>query len=160
MNDDGLVAEFPRKIPSKAIAPGFALVGIGLLVGGGVTFDTAEMARTGLLLAFGALFVITGVAMWFDTAKKTRLNERIRLFGDRLDVASSEGTKSYPFSELTSLEGKVTTYQQTGARVYGYKLAFASGVVELIGGGEFVGVGEATGPLLVEKTGRRIEPWL
>jgi hypothetical protein len=130
------------------------------LIGGGVTFDSAEMARTGLLLAFGALGLVTAAAVWFDTAGKTKKNERIRLFGDRIEVASSAATVRYPFSELKSLEGKVTTYQQTGERVHGYKLAFASGVVELIGGGEFVGVGEATGPLLVEKTGRRIEPWL
>jgi hypothetical protein len=130
------------------------------LIGGGVTFDSAEMARTGLLLAFGALGLVTAAAVWFDTASKTKKNERIRLFADRIEVASSAGSVRYPFSELKSLEGKVTTYQQTGERVHGYKLSFASGVVELIGGGEFVGVGEATGPLLVEKTGRRIEPWL
>jgi hypothetical protein len=160
MSDEGLVAEFPRKIPHKAVPIGFLVFGLGMAIGGAVSYDPAQMARNGLLLAFGALFLVTGVGLWLDAAKKTRLNERIRLFGDRIEVASSKGTTSYPFSELKSLEGKVTTYQQTGERVHGYKLAFGSGVVELIGGGELVGIGEQTGSLLAEHTGRRMEPWL
>ncbi len=160
MSEDGLVAEFRRKIPSKAVPIVFVVIGVGLAIGGAVSWDAAEMARNGLLLGFGALGLIAGVAVWLDAANKTRLNERIRLFGDRIEVATSKGTTSYPFSELKSLEGKVTTYQQTGERVHGYKLAFAGGVVELIGGGEFVGIGEQTGSLLAQHTGRRMEPWL
>jgi hypothetical protein len=160
MSDDGLVTEFPRKIPGKAVPIVFVVIGIGLVIGGLVTMDSAETARTGLLIAFGALGLVAGVAVWLDVAKKTKLNERIRVFGDRIEVATSAGVASHSFAELKSLEGKVTVYQQTGERVHSYKLAFASGTVELTGGGEFVGVGEQTGPLLAERTGRRIEPWL
>jgi hypothetical protein len=159
MSDEGLVAEFGRKIPGKAVPIVFLVIGVGLAIGGLVTMDSAETARTGLLFAFGALGLIAGIAVWFDIAKKTKANERIRLFGDRIEMASSAGTASHRFDELKSLEGKVTHYQQTGEKIHAYKLTFASGIVE-ISGGDFVGVGEQTGPLLTERAGRRMEPWL
>ena len=71
----------------------------------------------------------------------------------------SAGTVSHAFAGLESLEGKVTTYQKTGEKVHGYKLTFATGVVELVGG-DHVGVGEQTGTLLRERAGRPMEPWL
>jgi hypothetical protein len=81
MSDEGLVAEFRRKIPSKAVPIVFVVIGVGLAIGGAVSFDAAEMARTGLLFAFGALGLVTAAAVWFEVAKKTRLNERIRRAG-------------------------------------------------------------------------------
>lgn len=159
MRDEGLVAEFGRKIPGKAVPIVFLVIGAGLLIGGLVTMDSAETARTGLLCAFGALGLIAGIAVWLDIAKKTKENERIRIFGDRIEVASSAGTARHAFADLKSLEGKVTHYQKTGEKIHAYKLTFASGVVEL-GGGDFVGVGEQTGTLLRERAGRPMEPWL
>ncbi len=159
MSDDRLLAEYRRRVPSKALPIIFLIVGIGLIVGGLVTMDSREAARTGLLLAFGALGLVTSVATWVDVAKKTRLDERIRIYGDRVEIATSADVVRHPFSELKTLEGKVTLYQQTGERIHAYKLAFTGGSVE-ISGGDFVGVGEETGSLLSTSAGRKIEPWL
>lgn len=159
MSDEGLVAEFGRKIPAKALPIVFLVIGVGLLIGGLATMDSPETARTGLLCAFGALGLITAIAVWFDIAKKTKANERIRIFGDRIEVVSSAGTASHAFAGLKSLEGKVTHYQKSGEKIHAYKLTFASGVVEL-SEGDFVGIGEQTGTLLRQHAGRPMEPWL
>jgi hypothetical protein len=159
MSNDGLLAEYRRTVPGKAVPIIFVVVGLGLTLGGLVTMDSVETARTGLLFAFGALGLIAGLAVWLDIAKKTRLDERIRLFDDRIEIATSAGVARHPFAELKALEGKVMVFQQTGARIHAYKLTFASGSVE-VSGGDFGGVGAPTGALLAERTGRSIEPWL
>ncbi len=159
MSEDRVLAEYRRRVPSKALPIIFLIVGIGLIVGGLVTMDSREVARTGLLLAFGGLGLVTSVVTWVDVARKTRLDERIRICGDRIEIVTSADFVRHPFSELKTLEGKVTLYQQTGERIHAYKLVFSGGSVE-ISGGDFVGVGEQTGSLLSTSTGRRIEPWL
>ena len=159
MSDEAPLAEYRLRVPSKALPIIFLVVGLGLATGALLTMDSGETARTGLLFAFGGLGVLTALVTWLDIAKKTRLDQRIRVFGDRIEVASSAGVARHPFSELQSLEGKVTVFQQTGARVHAYKLVFTGGSVE-ISGGDLEGVGEQTGSLLAASTGRRIEPWL
>jgi hypothetical protein len=159
MSEVGLLAEHRRRVPSKALPIIFLIMGVGFTVAGLLTMDAREAARTGLLFAFGGLGLVTSVATWVDIARKTRLDERIRIFGDRVEVATSAGAVRHPFSELKTLEGKVTLYQQTGERIHAYKLMFTGGEVE-ISGGEFVGVGEQTGSLLATSSGRRIEAWL
>lgn len=159
MSEDGLLAEYRCAIPSKALPIVFLVVGLGLAMGALLTMDSGETARTGLLAAFGGLGVLVALVTWLDIAKKTRADERVRVFGDRIEVASSAGVARHPFSELKTLEGKVTVFQQTGERVHSYKLVFSGGSVE-ISGGDYKGVGEQTGSLLSAGSGRRIEPWL
>ena len=57
MSDDGLLAEYRRIIPSKALPIIFLVVGLGLTTGALLTMDSSETARTGLLFAFGGLGV-------------------------------------------------------------------------------------------------------
>lgn len=154
-----MIAEFRQRVTSKIVAVVFLVLGVGLCVGGAVTHDPAEQARTMVLLGIGGLCSVAGIVTFIDSAIKARRDRRIRVYADRIEIVEASREQPYSFSALRAFEGKVIVVQNTGARLHAYRLVFDDAAVELTAG-DYLGVTADTGALLASVTGRNVSPWL
>jgi hypothetical protein len=160
MNDSTALAEYKKHVQSKVVALVMMAIGIGPVIFGLVTLSSPETSRTALAIGLGGLLFVGGLATLIDSIRGEKLDERLRVFGDRLERVTSAGVERFPFADLARLEGKVVLVQKTGTRYHSFRLSFGSKQIELTGGGLYDGVDEETGRVLTRATGKSMEPWL
>jgi hypothetical protein len=155
---DAALADHPRT-PSGLVAIILLLV-LGLpFFGAGVNIALQRLGEGLGLIAVSMLFNLPALLILRNYIKVKRGAERILIFPDRLERRTSSGNVAFPFSQLERLEGKITTFQNSGNQHHDYRLSFrGQGPLEL-GTTSHEGVNGDTGRLLQRVSGVSIQPW-
>jgi hypothetical protein len=133
-------------VPFFAAGVGRALTGFGLGDGLGV-------------VAISMLFNLPAILILRRYLKVKREAERILIFSDRLERRTASGMMALPFSQLDRLEGKITTFQNSGNQYHAYRLSFRGQAAVEIETNSHPGVNGDTGRLLQQVSGVSLQPW-
>ncbi len=111
------------------------------------------------LMAFSMIINLPALLVLRNYLKVKRAAERILIFQDRIEQRTRAGSVTFPFSQLERLEGKITTFKNTGTQYHAYRLSFrGQGALELETS-THPGVNGETGRLLQRVSGVGMQPW-
>ena len=112
----------------------------------------AEHARTPSGLPAAILLLVLGVP--FGAAGVNIALERL---GEGLGLLAF--SMALPFSQLDRLEGKITTFQNSGNQYHAYRLSFRGQAAVEMETSSHQGVNGDTGRLLQKVSGVSLQPW-
>ncbi len=111
------------------------------------------------LVAFSMIFNLPAFLILRKYVKVRRGAERILIFSDRLERRTTSGMMALPFSQLDRLEGKITTFQNSGNQYHAYRLSFRGQEAVELETSSHQGVNGDTGRLLQKVSGVSLQPW-
>ena len=111
------------------------------------------------LCAVSMLFNLPAILILRKYLSVRRGAERILIFSDRLERRTASGMMALPFSQLDRLEGKITTFQNSGNQYHDYRLSFPGQEALELGTQTHEGVNGDTGRLLQKVSGVNLQPW-
>jgi hypothetical protein len=155
---DAALAEHVRTPSGLPAAILLLLLGVPFFAAG-VNIALQRLGEGLGLCAFSMLFNLPAILILRKYLRVKRDAERILIFSDRLERRTASGMMALPFSQLDRLEGKITTFQNSGNQYHAYRLSFrGQGAVEMETSSH-QGVNGDTGRLLQKVSGVNLQPW-
>jgi hypothetical protein len=111
------------------------------------------------LCAFSMVFNLPAILIFRRYFAVKRAAERILIFADRVERRTASGIVTLPFSQLDKLEGKITTFQNSGNQYHAYRLSFRGQAAIELETSSHPGVNGDTGRLLMKVSGASLQPW-
>jgi hypothetical protein len=155
---DAALAEHARTPSGLPAAILLLVLGVPFFAAG-VNIALSRLGEGLGLCAFSMLFNLPAILIVRKYLRVKRGAERVLIFSDRLERRTAGGMMALPFSQLDRLEGKITTFQNSGNQYHAYRLSFRGQPPVEIETSSHEGVNGDTGRLLQRVSGVSLQPW-
>lgn len=152
------LARHARMPSGRAAAVLLLLIGVPFFAAG-VNEATKNLGSGLGLIGVSMLFNLPAILIVRKFLRVRREAEELSIFEDRVERKTAVGTEQLSFRDLERLEGKITTFQNSGNQYHAYRLVFRGREPLLLETDTHAGVNGDTGRLLQRLAPCGMQPW-